>query len=119
MIKALLSATTLQLRLGMKCYFKFASNHGTPQGDALSPFLFVVYLEAVLRDLCLHLEISMRELNAIVFADDVDFIHHDPTRLEHILLVAERVFRAWSLTINVSKTKRTTIARAPHTTDEG
>ena len=78
----------------------------------------MVYLEAVLRDLCLHLEISMRELNAIVFADDVDFIHHDPTRLEHILLVAERVFRAWSLTINVSKTKRTTIARAPHTTDE-
>ncbi|CCI43313.1 unnamed protein product [Albugo candida] len=118
LLKALLRATALQLRLGTKCYSTFASNHGTPQGDALSPLLFVVYLEAVLRDLCLHLEISMRELNFIVFADDVDFIHHDPTRLEHILLVAEQVFRAWSLTINFSKTERTTIARAPNATEE-
>ncbi|CCI10474.1 unnamed protein product [Albugo candida] len=118
MIKALLSATTLQIRLGVKSYSKFARNHGTPQGDALSPLLFVVYLEAALSDLCLHLELSMRELNAIVFANDMDFIHHDSTRLEHILLVAERVFRAWSLTINVSKTDRKTIARAPNTTDE-
>ena len=38
MIKALLSATTLQLRLGMKFYSKFASNHGTSQGDVLPRF---------------------------------------------------------------------------------
>ena len=38
LIKALLSATTLQLRLGMTCYSIFASNHGAPEGDALSHF---------------------------------------------------------------------------------
>nr|CCA23568.1 endonucleasereverse transcriptase putative [Albugo laibachii Nc14] len=119
LIKALLGSTTLQLRLGMKCYSTFASNHGTPQGDALSPLLFVVYLEAVLRDSCHHLCVSMRELNTIAFADDVDFIHHDPNHLEHILLIAERVFRSWSLTINVNKTERTTITRAPNPTEEG
>ncbi|CCI11662.1 unnamed protein product [Albugo candida] len=72
LIKALLSTITLQLRLG----------------DSLSLLLFVVYLEAKLRNLSLDLKISMRELSAIVFIDDVDFIHYDPTRLEHILLVA-------------------------------
>ena len=102
-IKALLGSTTLQLRLGMKCYSTFASNHGTPQGYALSPLLFVVYLEAVLRDLCQHLRVSMRDLNTIAFADDVGFIHHDPNHLEYILLIAERVFRSWSLTIIVRK----------------
>ena len=42
LIKALLSTTTLQLRLNMCYYSTFSSNHGTPQGDALSPLLFVV-----------------------------------------------------------------------------
>nr|CCA18934.1 AlNc14C60G4397 [Albugo laibachii Nc14] len=45
----------------------------------------------------------MRELNTIVFADDVVFIHNDPSYLQHILLVAEKVFRSWSLKINVCK----------------
>lgn len=51
-------------------------------------------------------------------ADDVDFVHHDPNRLEYILLFAERVFRTWSLTINMSKTERTNLAGAPDTTNE-
>nr|CCA21659.1 AlNc14C130G6908 [Albugo laibachii Nc14] len=83
-----------------------------PQGDDLSPLVLVVYLEVLLRDRCHHLRVAMRELNTIVIADDVDLIHHDPPRLEHILLVAEQVFRSWSLTINVCKTEKTTIARA-------
>lgn len=86
----------------MNCYSTFASKHGTRQGDALSPLLFVVYREAVQRDLC-HLLFLMRERNTIFFADDADFIHHDLTRLEQILLVAEKIFRIWSMTINVSK----------------
>nr|CCA28178.1 hypothetical protein PITG_00382 [Albugo laibachii Nc14] len=60
----------------------------------------------------------MRELNTIVFANDLGFIHHDPSRLEHILLVAEQVFRSWSLIINVRKTERKTIARATSAADK-
>lgn len=101
----------------MKCYSTFASKHGTRQGDALSPLLFVVYRKAVLRDLC-HLLVLMRERITIFFADDADFIHHDLTRLEQILLVAEKIFRIWSMTINVSKTEHSNIARAPNGTDE-
>ena len=78
----------------------------------------MVYLDAVLRDLSFHLNIPMSELNTIVFADDVDFIDHNPDRLEQILPIAEQVFRAWSLTINVSKTERTPVFRASIKSDE-
>ena len=52
----------------------FLANVGTPQGDSLSPVLFIVYLETALR--------KIREINRIeeglptekAYADDVDFI---------------------------------------------
>ena len=85
------------------------SNHATHLVDALSPRLFVVYLEAVVRYFRFTLKVSMSKLNTTVFADDVDCF---------LLLVAERVFMAEFLAINVSKTKQTTIAQTPNTSHE-
>ena len=78
LITILLADTTLQLRLGTRTFSTFSSNHGTPQGDALSPLLFIIYLEAALRDLYTTLNTIMGQLNATIYADDVDFVH--PTR---------------------------------------
>jgi hypothetical protein len=51
MIRFLMSETTLTLRLNKFLGKEFHTTIGSPQGDGLSPVLFIVYLEAALRDL--------------------------------------------------------------------
>ena len=55
MIRLLLADTTLEPRLAKGSCAMFNTTIGTPQGDSLSPVLFIVYLEAALRDLRLML----------------------------------------------------------------
>ena len=50
-IRMLLADTTFEPRLTRGKGSTFATTIGTPQGDSLSPVLFVIYLEAALRDL--------------------------------------------------------------------
>lgn len=81
LIKALLSSTALQSRLSMTYYSTFVSNHGTP----LRVCAFLAFVRGLLgsgtEDSRTHLELSMRRLNTIVFAENVYFIYHDPTVL--------------------------------------
>jgi len=78
MCQSLLAETSLRVKLGEALSDPFASTIGTPQGDGLSPILFAIYFESVLR--------QVREaagprpatdhglpLEAI-YADDTDFI---------------------------------------------
>ena len=51
MICLLLANTTLEPWLAKGRCAAFNTTIGTPQGDSLSPALFIVYLEAALRDL--------------------------------------------------------------------
>ena len=78
LIRMLLAETTLQPRLKHGMGSTFATTIGTPQGDSLSPVLFVIYLDAALRDLRNNLPQRPREdINMphyIAYADDVDFI---------------------------------------------
>ena len=55
MICLLLADTTLEPRLAKESCATLDTTIGTPQGDSLSPVLFIVYLEAALRDLRLML----------------------------------------------------------------
>ena len=77
-IRMLLAKTTLQPRLKRGKGSTFATTIGTPQGDSLSPVLFVIYLEAALRDLRHNLpQRPTEDINMphyIAYADDVDFI---------------------------------------------
>ena len=50
MCQALLAETNLQVRLRDVLASAFETTLGTPQGDALSPVLFAIYLERALRD---------------------------------------------------------------------
>ena len=91
-IRMLLAETTLQPRLKRGKESTFASTIGTPQGDSLSPVLFVIYLEATLRDLRHNLPQRPREdINMphyIVYADDVDFISNSNVFLNKVQRIA-------------------------------
>ncbi|GMF35540.1 unnamed protein product [Phytophthora fragariaefolia] len=85
LIKLLLVDTTLSLRTRSTTLPPFCSNIGTPQGDSLSPVLFVVYLDAAFRDLADHIAVPRNLLEQmIVYADNADFICRDPELAQRI-----------------------------------
>ncbi|KAE9335811.1 hypothetical protein PF008_g13319 [Phytophthora fragariae] len=117
LIQLLLADTTLSLRSGSTTLNPFTSNLGTPQGDSLSPVLFIVYLEAALRDLVDSLGVGCAFLdNMIVYADDADFVYRTVEATAFIQDQAPAILARWSLAMNSSKTELTTVARASTST---
>ena len=115
MIQFVLADTSLQPRLSTGDCLAFTMTIGTPQGDSLSPVLFTVYLEAALRDLRSRLPTRPPEDAAlpldVEYADDTDFISTSRSFLDDIERIAPPCLAEWSLTINGSKTERTSISR--------
>ncbi|KAG6623384.1 putative EndonucleaseReverse transcriptase [Phytophthora cinnamomi] len=117
LIQLLLADTTLSLRSGSTTLNPFTSNLGTPQGDSLSPVLFIVYLEAALRDLADSLDVGRAFLDdMIVYADDADFVCRTVEATAFIQDQAPAILARWSLAMNPSKTELTTVARASTST---
>jgi len=113
MIRLLLADTTLEPRLAKGSCAMFNTTIGTPQGDSLSPVLFIVYLEAALRDLRLMLpQRPQTDINLpldIAYADDVDFVSHSRAFLSQVRSIAPSCLRHWFLFVNESKTERTSM----------
>ena len=78
----LLSETELMVKVNERTGERFKTTTGVPQGDSLSPVLFIVYLEHLMRR---HKErVLIRDRSedyVILFADDIKLMHHG--RLEH------------------------------------
>ncbi|GFS01972.1 endonuclease-reverse transcriptase [Elysia marginata] len=73
-IKYLLSNTELSIKLkGSSKTESFKSNIGTPQGDSLSPVLFIVYLEHALKNIRKIETLYTQNTLELAYADDVDF----------------------------------------------
>ena len=65
----------LSLQLGNRLLSPFEKNTGISQDDSLSLVLFVVYLEAALRDLASQLDVNNEFLaEMVVYSDDADFV---------------------------------------------
>jgi hypothetical protein len=83
-LRVLLANTSLSVRIGKEAGVRFTTTIGTPQGDALSPLLFLVYLEFIMR------EFDRRHPAAnpapgdlrIQYADDIHAGFHDRTAPE-------------------------------------
>lgn len=112
-IRFLLSNTKINIRIdGSSSKIPFTSNIGTPQGDSLSPILFIVYLEHALREVRKKRNTPITEIetslpNEAVYADDIDFIgidHIDITQVQDIL-------KEYNLMVNVDKTELTNLNR--------
>jgi hypothetical protein len=77
MVHVLLDKTTLQAKIERALSKPFDTNLGAPQGDSLSPVLFVIYLELAMRQLRATTPRSREDLalpSEAIYADDTDFI---------------------------------------------
>ena len=72
LIQFLISETQLQVKIGNTFGEKFNTTIGTPQGDALSPLLFLIYLEIIIRTSDIRNRTTERDL-IYAYADDVNF----------------------------------------------
>ncbi|KAI8514506.1 hypothetical protein Bbelb_070970 [Branchiostoma belcheri] len=109
MVHALLTDTTLAVRVRGEVAPPFEAVVGSPQGDSLSPQLFNIYYEAALRDLCKTYPPTPVEDNSTPetqYADDLDFISTSHQHLENIHEQAINILPEWKLQANASKTER-------------
>ena len=109
----LLAGTALEPRLKRGNGSTFATTIGTPQGDVLAPVLFVIYLEAALRDLRDKLPQRPRKgINMSHYiAYNVDCISNSNVFLDEVQRLAPECPLKWHLTISESKTEHTKIHR--------
>ena len=116
LIHFLLSGTVIDTRInGTSSTKPFTSNVGTPQGDSLSPVLFIIYLEHALKEVRPTLAIPTNPFeeeipNEIAYADDVDFIAKDYADVTKI----QEVLKKYQLQVNTNKTEYTSVSKREH-----
>ena len=114
MVKSLLENTNLQARIGQTLSKPFNTDIGAPQGDCLSPVLFVIYLELALRQIrakCPRPEEDRAVPNEVLYADDTDFISTSKEVIAAIEPAAETILKSWNLAVNREKTEHTKLNR--------
>ena len=109
MIRILLANTTLSIRIDNVTGTPFTTTTGTPQGDSLSPVLFVRYLEATLREVRAHLQ-PAQQIDMIIptereYAHDVTFISTCYKKLQQSLQKIKTILKSWDLHVNETKTE--------------
>jgi hypothetical protein len=123
-IQYLLSDTVLKPKTRGKLGASFRTTIGTPQGDALSPVLFTVYLEHVLREVRpLFDQWPWQEGNGhppkhvqeTAYADDVDYITTNGNCNAYTLLCMPNMMAQHNLKLNSAKTEYVTFRRKMET----
>ena len=85
------------------------------QGCNLSPYLFNLLLEAMMKETLKEtdagVDISCQRVNNLRFADDIDLIAESPEQLQKLTVKINNSPKHFGLKINVNKTKTTAIGR--------
>ena len=128
-ITYLLADTELHVKLDGKIYNKFKTTIGTPQGDALSPILFIIYLEMAFRYHKEHFDATYANIlhtpearpsiiqEDIEYADDTDFIDQQPVINLFRCAILPDDLKRFNLQMNAEKTEYTIINRETHHTN--
>ncbi|GFS23471.1 DNA/RNA polymerase superfamily protein with reverse transcriptase domain [Elysia marginata] len=111
-IQFLLSETTLDIKVnGCTQETPFTTSIGTLQGDNLSPFPFIIYLENALKDIMSALNNSQQLAHCmpseIIYADDIDFIGSESISVGDI----EKSLKTHNLKQNLDKTEHTCVRK--------
>ena len=91
----------------------FLTNIGTPQGDSLSPVLFIIYLGQALKSVRSTLDSPSNTTeahlsNEIVYADDIDFIGNQPANVKKKI---DDTLKVHKLKVNVDKGEYTSVRK--------
>lgn len=121
MVYSLLENTDLQARIGRALSDPVETNIGAPQGDALSPVLFIIYLELAMREVraaCPRPSEDAQIPQEVLYADDTDFISTSRAVIANIEDKSEPILKSWELAVNRDKTDHTTLVRRGEQQDE-
>ncbi len=117
MIRYILSDTCLTARIGGEYGERFGTTIGVPQGDALSPILFTIYLEAAMREFRNENPVQSQQESFnqdILYADDTDFVTQIRDQQQNNAQTVQKlseVLQRWNLKVNTDKTEYIQINR--------
>ncbi len=123
LIRALLANTTLRVCVNGHLGPCFTTSMGSPQGDGLSPILFIIYMEGAARELraadtALYGPLNggggfWTQIHELTYADDADFVCGDKELLDALVpVLGPRFIDKFNLKVNEAKTERKEIS--PH-----
>lgn len=115
-IRYLLHNTFLTTKIGDNKGDPFQTGIGVPQGDALSPVLFTIYLEAAFREFRTtvsndHLLPGRDFLFEVFYADDSDIITNVVIDSAELVEKMQITLEKWNLKVNAEKTEFTTLTK--------
>ena len=122
MMKILVEDVKLRIRIGKSVSEEVKTNIGVPQGDCLSPILFIIYLAEALkptRSIAVpsHIEDHMySKLNSLLmidqqYADDVSWITNNTVIKENLKKEVPTILKDKNLKVNEGKTEEYQIGK--------
>mmetsp|Transcript_13196 Transcript_13196/g.24331 ORF Transcript_13196/g.24331 Transcript_13196/m.24331 type:complete len:628 (+) Transcript_13196:361-2244(+) len=111
-IQYLISNTCMKCQVGKSISKSFQTNQGIPQGDALSPVLFIIYLEHIMRVFkAKHPTITEDQL-ITHYADDTDFWSFEKDANDKIEQLLPETMKDFNMKMNLSKTEKIVINKS-------
>ncbi|CAG2188155.1 unnamed protein product [Mytilus edulis] len=101
--------TTCRIKFQNGLSEEFVSNRGVKQGDVLSPLLFNLYINNLVKSLqdanTDPIVIGDTTINSLLFADDIVLLSNSEKGLQTALNVLSDFCKCWKLEVNINKSK--------------
>ena len=108
-LRSMYQDTTCRLKFSNGLSEKFISSCGVKQGDVLSPLLFNLYINDLVKVLEHNnvdpVTISETSINSLLFADDIILLSNSEKGLQKSLNTLQEFCNSWKLKINSTKSK--------------